>query len=255
MKGKFKNICKLMCMILAVLLVSACAFDDKSADDGETERTVEDSSVNETDSESQPDSELPFSSAEESYKEILLGNEDFISTDLQNRSLHLSDIKDVITDDDSITVTIPQFAIIDLDTDGENEVVLWIQIKGADDGFADYGFEILRYQEGAVYGYTLPYRAFINLKTDGTFMYSGSAADFGIGKLKFSENGYIVDKLYYSESVYDSNNELSVQYFANGIACTEEEWTHIAGSQEEKNNVNWYSLTDDSINSVFASGF
>lgn len=55
----------------------------------------------------------------------------------------------MVTDDDSIVVEIPQFAIIDLDNDGENEIVLWIQMNGV----SDYGFEVLRYQNGVVYGY------------------------------------------------------------------------------------------------------
>lgn len=157
----------------------------------------------------------------------------------------------MVTDDDSIVVEIPQFAIIDLDNDGENEIVLWIQMNGV----SDYGFEILRYQNGVVYGYTLPYRGFMNLKTDRTFLFSGGAADLGIGKLKFSENGYNVDKLHYSEARYDSNNELSVQYFGNGVPCSEEEFNVIVGNQEEKSNVNWYNLTDDSVNSAFENRF
>ncbi|MBD5536908.1 MAG: hypothetical protein HDQ99_14895 [Lachnospiraceae bacterium] len=252
MKSKC-NIAKCICMILAALMgvLSACAFYDESAGDKDAVSFVEDSAVNDINNESLVNSEVLSSSVEESYKTVLLENGDFVSFDLQNRNLNLSDIKDVVTDDDSITVTIPQFAIIDLDNDGESEVVLWIQING----ISDYGFEILRYQEGTVYGYTLPYMAFMNLKVDGTFLFSDGAADFGIGTLKFSESGYVVDRLYYSESKYDSDNELSVQYVANGDICSEEEFNHIVGSQEEKSNVNWYGFTDDNVNSVFENMF
>lgn len=186
-------------------------------------------------------------SPEESYKEILLNNGKFICTDLQNRELSVEQINEAVTDDDSITVAVSKFAAADLSGDGENELVLWIQINGV----SDYGFEILRYQEDAVYGYTLPYRAFMEPKTDGTFIFSGGAADSGIGKLRFSEDGYTIDKLCYSESEYDSNNKLKVQYFIDGETCSEEEFTDAMRRQEEKQDVRWYDLTEDDVKLAF----
>lgn len=122
-------------------------------------------------------------------------------------------------------------------------------------GVSDYGFEILRYQDGAVYGYTLPYREFIDLKTDGTFIFSGGAADSGIGKLEFSKDGFTVDKLYYSISQYNSNNELVVQYFANGTPCSEEDFNNAMSLQEEKANVSWYDLTNENVNIALENAF
>ena len=75
-------------------------------------------------------------SAEEKYKAILLGNGNFISTEPQKQELSLETLGEAVTDDDSVTVKATQFTIIDLDGDGENEVVLWIQINGV----VDYGY-------------------------------------------------------------------------------------------------------------------
>lgn len=186
-------------------------------------------------------------SAEDNYKAVLLNNGDFISTDMQNKKINLTNIKEVVTDDDSITVEATKFAVMDLDNDGQNEIMLWIQING----ISDYGFEILRYQEGAVYGYTLQYREFMDLKTDGTFIFSEGAADLGIGKLSFSGNGYVIDKLYYSKSQYNSNNELEVQYIANGTPYSEEEFNNDMSHQGEKSNVKWYELTPGNVESAF----
>lgn len=185
-------------------------------------------------------------SLEESYQAVLLNNGDFFSTDLQNEKINLTNIKEVVTDDDSITVTANKFAMMDLNNDGENEVILWLQINGV----SDFGFEILRYQEGSVYGYTLFYREFMDLKTDGTFSFSGGAADWGIGKLSFSGNEYTINKLYYCESQYDSDNELEVQYFSNGTPYSEEEFNDDISRQEEKGNVNWYDVTTDNVRAV-----
>ena len=126
------------------------------------------------------DEQSPLS-AEDNYKAVLLNNGDFISTDMQNKKMNLTNIKEVVTDDESVTVAATKFAVMDLDNDGQNEIILWIQINS----ISDYGFEILRYQEGAVYGYTLQYREFMDLKTDGTFIFSDGAADSGKGKLSF----------------------------------------------------------------------
>ena len=190
----------------------------------------------------QEDGQSPLSSGE-SLKAVLLDNRDFISTDMQNNKINLANIKEVVTDDDSITVAANKFAILDLNNDGEREVILWIQING----ISDFGFEILRYQEGDVYGYTLPYREFMDLKTDGTFIFSGGAADSGIGRLQFTGNGYAVERLYYSESQYNSDNELEVEYIANETPYSEEEFNDDMSRQGEKDSVRWYDLTDDNV--------
>ena len=191
------------------------------------------------------DGQLPLS-LEESYQAVLLNNGEFFSTDLQNKRITLKNIKEVVTDDDDITVTANKFAMIDLNNDGENEVILLIQINGV----SDFGFEILRYQEGSVYGYTLFYREFMDLKTDGTFIFSGGAADWGIGKLSFSGNEYMINKLYYCESQYNSDNELEVQYFSNGTPYSEEEFNDDMSRQEEKGNISWYDVTTDNVRAV-----
>ena len=198
------------------------------------------------DSSVEGDEQLPLS-AEDNYKAVLLNNGDFISTDMQNKKINLTNIKEVVTDDESVTVAATKFAVMDLDNDGQNEIILWIQINS----ISDYGFEILRYQEGAVYGYTLQYREFMDLKTDGTFIFSDGAADSGIGKLSFSGNEYAIDKLYYSESQYNSNNELEVQYIANGTSYSEEEFNNDMSHQGEKSNVKWYDLTPGNVESAF----
>ena len=176
--------------------------------------------------------ESSFLSIEESYRAILLGNGHFISTDLQNKELSLQDIGEAVTDDDSITVKATQFTIIDLDDDGESEIVLWIQING----ISDYGFEILHYQKGVVYGYTLPYRTFMNLKTDGTFLFSGGVADSGIGKLKLSEDEYAIENII-------------------GEVDLEEEINAAMSWQESKVDVVWHDLSVDSVNIAFEDKF
>ena len=189
--------------------------------------------------------EQPFTLDENHYKSILLGKSNFICTDLANKSLNISEIGQVITDDESAAVSAVKFAIVDLDDDGEDEIVLWLQ-----NGMYDCGFEILHDQNGEIYGYTLWYRAFMELKTDGTFVFSGGAADSGIGKMSFSEIGYSVNSQAYSQSSYDADNELTVEYFINHESCSENEFIDRLNAQEQKADAEWYDLTEDNINAV-----
>lgn len=180
------------------------------------------------------------------YKSILLGKSNFICTNLANESLNISEIGQAVTDDESVTVSATKFTVMDIDGDGEDEAVLWLQINN----ISDYGFEILHYQNGEIYGYTLQYRTFMNLKTDGTFLFSGGAADSGIGKMIFSETGYNVNTQAYSQSGYDTNNELNVQYFINDESCSEDEFNDILNGQEQKADVEWYDLSENNINAI-----
>ena len=183
---------------------------------------------------------------ENTYKSILLGKSDFICTNLANESINIGEIGQAVTDDDSVTVSATKFTIMDIDGDGKDEAVLWLQINN----ISDYGFEILHYQNGEIYGYTLHYRAFMNLKTDGTFLFSSGAADSGIGKMTFSETGYSVNTQAYSQSGYDTNNELNVQYFINDESCSEDEFNDILSGQEQKADVEWYDLSENNINAI-----
>lgn len=190
--------------------------------------------------------EHAVSGAEDLYKAILENRDFFVSPENDNEKLNLETIGKAVTDDESVTVKATQFALVDLDSDGEKEVVLLIQINGV----SDYGFEILKVQAGTVYGYTLPYRSFMSLKTDGTFTFSGGAADSGVGKIIFWEGGYDIDKLCYSVSQYNSANALEVKFYADGAECSEEEYHSILAEQEEKPDATWYELTLDNINAV-----
>lgn len=102
---------------------------------------------------------------------------------------------------------ITQFAVMDLDQDGVMEVALRLLSGGS-----DCGVEVLRYQDGAVVGYAFGIRAMGEMKADGTFWFSSSAAENGYGLLKFGQNGYWTDNLSYGESRNDDNG--TGPYFA-----------------------------------------
>ena len=115
---------------------------------------------------------------------------------------------------------------VDIDYDGEQEVVLQTSL----------GNElVLTYKDGKVYCYSFPFRGMKNIKKDGSFESSGSAADTYIGRLKFN-NG----ECHYSElCACDNENEESPIYRVNNKKTTKEQVDSFLKKQEEKENVVW----------------
>lgn len=202
MRRKNKSVCAILVGAAFMSLLSACTVDGNAGGE-QSSGTV-----------SMQDENV-LSEMEEKYKAILLSNGEFVNIDIvdNKRKLSLENIGKAVTDDDSIKVEATQFTMVDLDGNGDNEIVLWLQING----ISDYGFEILYYHDQEVYGFTLTYRQFLELKTDGTFLASGGAADTSVYKLQLSEGGYVIEEVFGS------------------------------GSQEEKTDVEWYDLTEDNV--------
>jgi hypothetical protein len=93
-----------------------------------------------------------------------------------------------------------------------------------------------------VYGYFLVLRGFEELKSDGTFMYSSGAADWGYAKLKFTADTYEYEKLGYCES--SAGGEL---YFINDEPGTEASFTTFANEQKDKEAAVWYEFSRENI--------
>ena len=198
-------------------------------------------------------SETPFSptasnqSPMNAFQSVLQNKAQFFSTDIK-KDLKITQLNQVISDDSSVETRVTKFAIVDLNKDDISEVILWLAVQN-DDAF---GFEVMRYQDGVIYGYTLSYRSFMDLKDDGTFSFSSGAADSGYGTVKFTEKGYTIDKISYSESSYDSKNNQSISYYVNHESATEEEFLMAISKQSEKTEVTWYDFTDDNIETMLS---
>ena len=202
-----------------VLRPSAQTIDDGIDSDIQSDSQGDSGVVSDNNSLEEDGNSTP--SSVDRYKAILLENDYFVCADWQNREVNLAGIKAVVTDDEDITVRVDKFTVVDLDGDGENEVVLWI-LYNVD---SYYGFEVLHYQEGTVYGNTLSYRAFYDLKVDGTFRWSGGAANSGIGRLTFAEDGRAI-----------------TEEFMDDV----DDWNH-----EKQADVTWYDLSEEGVNLAF----
>ena len=78
--------------------------------------------------------------------------------------------------------TITRFALLDLDGDGADELVLAIDYSGEEE------YVILTCYDGAVYANQVVHRGFLSPKADGTFEWSNGAFDNGESHAR-NENG------------------------------------------------------------------
>ena len=129
-------------------------------------------------------------------------------------------------------MSVSEYAVVDLDGDGQSEIVVGLARGGYDDGYV-----ILHTDKGTAYAYELPYRALTDLKEDGTFSFSSGAADSGIGRLEFADGGYSVEKLAYSESGDDIDD---VSYYIDGAEATEDEFYDLLAEQNKKPGAEWH---------------
>lgn len=281
MKKRFKNIltkspkknglllciCAVCITLISGMLIGCSVINNDSPEESgqtdldNTNPSLEDNSNTQADSPDDSDtdisndaqnentenpSEQSLGSEEKSYKSVLLGESNFRNrSGLVDESLNISEIKRVINDDEDLIARVLKFAVVDLDGDEEEEVVLWIQVYDND----YWGFEILHYLNGEIYGYPIWYRAFMNLKTDGTFTTSYSAADQGMGRMTFSENGYSVSEAY-THTTFLGDGEYTVEYFVDNEPCSMDDYFDVVEGQGKKADVEWYDFSEDNINAL-----
>ncbi|MBQ8248345.1 MAG: hypothetical protein IJY93_00480, partial [Clostridia bacterium] len=128
-------------------------------------------------------------------------------------------------------VTVINSAHIDLDGDRSYEDVLWLKVGSNE----YYGFLIVRYTDERAYAYELPYRAFTELKSDGTFSFSSGVADHGIGRISFDGDTYTINKIAYSES--DSLTPI-ISYYIEGESVSKEDFEEYLKEWGKKPNAN-----------------
>ena len=179
-------------------------------------------------------------------KAVLLGDTQFIYvSDGKTKTIDITDIPMLFGADDS-SMKIWDFAVVDLDRDGEDEVILFVVGVAGDMG----GKLILHQIDGKVYGYICDNRTLEELKTDGTFGFSDptGVAEGGIGEIvDLSEFGYTMDKISYGSGTHEGWDTFIVDH----EPATEEEYFDAANKQSEKPDAEWYGFTNENINAVF----
>ena len=137
--------------------------------------------------------------------------------------------------------TITRFALLDLDGDGADELVLNIDFSGEEE------YVILTCYDGAVYANQIVYRGFLTPKADGTVAWSNGAFDNGYARFRF-ENGVLV----YDDFAVMIDNGSSVTYTLNGENVSEEDYNAFTAEQNAKDDLAWTEFSVDAVNAALA---
>ena len=140
-------------------------------------------------------------------------------------------------------LSISKYSIIDMNGDNNPEMVVWLSrgtLSCATN--ENWSFLILRNSDDLVYAYELAYRTFFELKNDGTFMYSNSSSDYGVGKMDFLNAKYAINKIAYSESV---DNTQKTSYVIENRSVSKEEFEVYIAEQNKKDAAIWQEYTLD----------
>lgn len=138
--------------------------------------------------------------------------------------------------------TIKRFALLDLDGDGTDELVLNIDYSG------DEEYVVLTCFDCAVYANQVVHRGFLTPKADGTVVWSNGAFDNGYARFRF-ENGVLV---YNDFAAVSSDDSGSVTYTLNGESVSEEDFDAFIAEQNAKDDLAWTAFSVDAINAALA---
>lgn len=136
--------------------------------------------------------------------------------------------------------TIKSFALLDLDGDGTDELVLNIDYSGEEE------YVILTCYDGAAYANQVVYRGFLSPKADGTFEWSNGAFDNGASRARF-ENGVLVYDDFASMSEGSDGNTV---YTLNGESVDETAYNAFLDNQTAKDDLAWTEFTLDALNTA-----
>ena len=244
---------------IAAVLAAVCLLTDPVSARNESEPIPEPNATQPAETAQPPEANLADTLLDPWMKEVLDGERQFISAyshyaEGDGRTYSIHDLRTFYYGDDQFpdaVVEAGRLAVIDLDRDGVNEMVIWPE------GEYEYlysvvGYLILHRQGDEIYGYNPVYRAFGNLKSDGTFDWSGSAFNWGIGSALFTENGFEVKNITWCEI----HSETDERYFVDGAKATREEFEAATGwgPQNRKPEAAWFTYEDGRLAPYLPAG-
>lgn len=139
--------------------------------------------------------------------------------------------------------TYTRFCLTDLDADGLPEVVL--DLTNAE-GYT-FGYELLRYENGIVYGFSFGLRSLQDFTLEGDVLTSGGAGDNGWYKLQFAAG-----EMQYAEICRMQSTSGYAQYFISGKEVTRDAYLLFTDQLMQKPRPVWLDFTDANV--AFVAG-
>ena len=185
-------------------------------------------------------------SAMEIFRSVLLGDTQFFYGSAGNmKAMAITDVPSLFDAYDPF-MKIWEFSVVDLDGDGEEEVILFVTGAAGDMG----GKVILHQINGEVYGYITDNRTLVDLKKDGTYVYSDQTglAEAEIAAVTgFSGTEYTVDKFSCAAGTYEGRDT----FIVNHQPATEEEYLDAVSRQDKKQAAERFEFTNKNIDTIF----
>lgn len=138
--------------------------------------------------------------------------------------------------------TITRFALLDLDGDGTDELVLNIDYSGEEE------YVVLTCFDGAVYANQVVHRGFLTPKADGTVAWSNGAFDNGYARFRF-ENGVLV---YEDFAFMSEGSDGNTVYTLNSESVDENAYNAFLDEQGVKDDLTWTEFSVDAVNAALA---
>ena len=129
------------------------------------------------------------------------------------------------------------FCVTDLDADGMPEMILSLS--------DDFGFELLRYESGKVYGFPFVYRAMEDVTLNGHLAGSNGAADNGWYCVRFSKNQYQL-----ANACWQSTSDGQQVYEVAGQQATKADFDACCQKIQQEKRPLWLKLNQKTLSSV-----
>ena len=172
------------------------------------------------------------------WEDVLKGRGSFRDA-ASGQTLELSTISRIFTPDESIQAQPTAFALMDLDGDGEEELVLKVWMGEA---YGECTVVLFREEDG-LYARGFELRSMSDLKADGTFHYSGGAFDWGYARItSLTSAAYETENITYC---------LGERYVVDGAPADEAAFWSAYETQETKAEPDWHGVDDDGIAAAF----
>ena len=262
-KGRIKNVLGyrrpalwvIVVSVIAAVLAAVCLLTDPVA----AEKPGDSPDPGPTASASQPpEASLADALLDPWMKEVLDGERQFISAYFQHsegdgRTYGIHDLRTFYYGDDQYpdaVVEAGRVAVIDLDRDGINELVIWPE------GEYEYlysvvGYVILRRQGDEIYAYNPGYRTFGNVKSDGSFSWSNGAPWSGCATLTFGPGEVVLQETTYHKP---GESEIDQLYFVDGRRATKEEHSAAQNREFLKPDLAWFTYKDGQLQPYLPAG-
>lgn len=215
-------------LLSAALLLALCACGREAE-----APAAEETALPETTAAAAP---VPPLSPAEAYRAVLTGETNFIDA-YSGAPLQMTG--GTFTDNDGRTTSAYRYVLVDLDGDRTEELAMHLR-EGRN---RNAGFLVLRHQGDWVYGYSLPWDSFHELKEDGTMNVFLDSCD-GVGGMTFTDTGWDYNLTVKREATRDADGNVNgLTCTVNGETVTEEAFRAARIAQEEKADARWYYLS------------